>query len=221
MHSALRLGIAANLIAGLSLFGSTINTNVNNSAEIYTAGQVGGTALEVTGLSLIAGSSIQFSATGVVSGAGCTSTTPDGCGGFLSNSAGTGVSRYSGPAQALVGIFLAGSVPSGPDPVTFFAGTGDASFTPGLLQIFFIGDGLTGTGSGTVQNFVVPTGATRLFLGISDNPGFFHDNGGTFAVTATERFDENEKFSEAPEPSTYLMVGTAMVAFAVRRNRKK
>ncbi|HEY3242752.1 MAG TPA: hypothetical protein VGM03_05305 [Phycisphaerae bacterium] len=39
---------------------------------------------------------------------------------------------------------------------------------PGLRQPFFIGDGLTGTGSGAVQQFLVPDGATRLFLGTID-----------------------------------------------------
>jgi hypothetical protein len=198
------------------LFGSTISTTVNNTAEIYTAGQLGGTAVEVTGLSLIAGSSLQFNTTGVISGAGCTSTTPDGCSNFLSNSAGTGVSRYSGPAQALVGIFLTNVAPSGPDPVTFFASTSDTSFSPGLLQIFFIGDGLTGTGGGNLQNFVIPTGATRLFLGIADNPGFYYDNGGRLAVVTTE-MDNRDQVSDTPEPSTYLMVGTALGLLGLRK----
>ena len=60
----------------------------------------------------------------------------------------------------------------------------------GIGQVFFIGDGLTGTGSGAIQTFAVPDAATRLFLGVADafafgsdlpggrDPGFFDDNSG-------------------------------------------
>ncbi len=48
--------------------------------------------------------------------------------------------------------------------------------------MFFIGDGRTGTGAGAAQSFVVPAGATRLFLGVSDGFGWFN-NSGSFAVT--------------------------------------
>ena len=42
----------------------------------------------------------------------------------------------------------------------------------------------TGTGTGTTQTFIVPAGATRLFLGTSDGFGWFN-NSGSFAVTVT------------------------------------
>jgi hypothetical protein len=67
-------------------------------------------------------------------------------------------------------------------------GTEFATLTPALGQVFFIGDGLTGTGSGSVQTFTVPRGATRLFLGIADasgfggRPGCYGDNIGMFQV---------------------------------------
>ena len=48
--------------------------------------------------------------------------------------------------------------------------------------MFFIGDGLTGTGSGAVQQFVVPAGATRLFLASSDDLGASDNNSGQFEV---------------------------------------
>jgi len=53
---------------------------------------------------------------------------------------------------------------------------------PRLHQIFYIGDGLTGTNIGQRQEFVVPDGATRLFLGTSDGFGWFN-NSGSFEVT--------------------------------------
>jgi hypothetical protein len=64
-----------------------------------------------------------------------------------------------------------------------------ANLSPGLRQIFFAGDGLTGTGSGDVQVFHVPEGATRLFLGFidyyePDYPGGYADNTGSIDITA-------------------------------------
>lgn len=71
--------------------------------------------------------------------------------------------------------------------------TDATSYTPLLNQVFFIGDGLTGDGTGTAQTFYVPTGATELYLGIADagnyngSPGSYGDNyngqGGPFVVS--------------------------------------
>ena len=86
----------------------------------------------------------------------------------------------------MVGVFLDGSQPATPPATLNF--THDHSFSglaPELGQVFFIGDGLEGTGSGTPQQFEVPTGATDLYLGFPDAynfegaPGYYGDNGGT------------------------------------------
>ncbi|MBI3857327.1 MAG: hypothetical protein HY293_16695, partial [Planctomycetes bacterium] len=54
-------------------------------------------------------------------------------------------------------------------------------FRPRLGQVFFIGDGLTGTGTGVPQVFYVPKGAVRLFL--VDIDGYeWADNGGSYSV---------------------------------------
>ncbi len=63
--------------------------------------------------------------------------------------------------------------------------------SPGLRQIFFIGDGLTGEETGDVQTFRIPDDATRLLLGYSDCcspstpnlPGYYSDNTGTGTAT--------------------------------------
>jgi hypothetical protein len=54
-----------------------------------------------------------------------------------------------------------------------------------LNQVFFIGDGLTGNGTGTVQQFVIPAGATRLYLGSADGAGANYNNSGSFSVSVT------------------------------------
>jgi len=57
-----------------------------------------------------------------------------------------------------------------------------------LDQAFFVGDGLMGTGTGFQQTFIVPPGATTLWLGFIDgqtyssDPGYYGDNTGTLSV---------------------------------------
>ncbi len=105
-----------------------------------------------------------------------------------------GISTFIGPAGALVGVFLgeanAQDQPA-PAPLDFTAaglGVAFERLTPAIGQVFFVGDGLSGEGTGAAQKFVVPDGATRLFLGIADAvmfaglPGCYGDNVGTFEV---------------------------------------
>jgi hypothetical protein len=68
-----------------------------------------------------------------------------------------------------------------------------AELAPALAQTFFIGDGRTGSGSGDIQRFLVPEGATRLFLGYADGlnlgrdgtvpPCCYGDNAGTITAS--------------------------------------
>ena len=57
--------------------------------------------------------------------------------------------------------------------------------------MFYIGDGLTGSGNGQPQIFVVPPSATRLFLGFVDTasdggtPGGYGDNSGALSARAS------------------------------------
>ena len=111
----------------------------------------------------------------------------------------------------LVGVFVGPTEPTDPAPARLdFSNTGltenFSSLSPALNQVFFIGDGLTGTGSGVMQQFLVPSGATRLYLGFADafdpgsntisgQPGFYGDNDG--AISAT--------FAIVPEPSSLIL----------------
>jgi hypothetical protein len=86
----------------------------------------------------------------------------------------------------LVGVFLDHDQPaSAPATLNFTNDHSFKSLSPELGQVFFIGDGLTGTGTGTTQHFKVPKGATSLYLGFADanagtGPcGYYGDNSGS------------------------------------------
>jgi hypothetical protein len=98
----------------------------------------------------------------------------------------------------LVGVFVNGppagfgdgsSGSSAPDLSYTASDLALNSFAPELNQSFFVGDGLTGDGTGTVQQFHVPDTATELFLGFSDGPNFhgapgsYNDNAGSLTVS--------------------------------------
>ena len=89
----------------------------------------------------------------------------------------------------LVGVFLADSPPTAASARLDFTTDSFARLAPAIGQTFFIGDGLTGAGSGTRQQFEVPAAATRLYLGFADasyfrgTPGSYHDNAGTLTAS--------------------------------------
>ena len=91
------------------------------------------------------------------------------------------------PLNSLMGVFLTDDAPQ------------STGYVPGLdysdetlreqlvhdplnKQIFFIGDGVRNKDS-RLQEFIVPDGATRLFLGLSDENGFWWDNFGNYRTT--------------------------------------
>jgi Flp pilus assembly protein TadG len=78
-----------------------------------------------------------------------------------------GISDIKGPINALVGVFLTDDQPNmTPAPETLdFSSPGSRDFRelrPKLKQVFFIGDGKDSRG--VRQDFIVPQGATRLYL---------------------------------------------------------
>ncbi len=152
----------------------------------------------MTGLPLSAGAVLTFSANGSVSfSGGGPVDSPDGgvfntldTFGLDGTPSSNGIAGMLAPQDALVGLFLDDSVPTSsgaPSRLDFSdAGMGRsfAVLSPGLKQPFFIGDGLTGTGNGAVQQFIVPAGATRLFLGVVDGVEW-HNNTGSLNVQVT------------------------------------
>jgi hypothetical protein len=152
----------------------------------------------VLGIPLTPGSVLTFGVSGGVSNEGIPPTdSPDGgvfftspFSGLPGTDQGNGIARMNAPVNALVGVFLDDGVPSAspaPPGLDFSDGGLGRAFgqlCPGLKQPFFIGDGLTGHGNGAPQQFVVPPGATRLFLGTVD--GFdWNTNTGAFSVQVT------------------------------------
>ena len=175
----------------------------------------------VPGLTLSVGQVLTFGVTGSVSHVPAPSgLSPDGDG-FTSHSAGAqnGIAGLTAPFESLIGVFLDAVQPDlspAPSGLNFSTlGTSFASLSPLLKQPFFIGDGLTGTGTGAVQDFTVPSGATRLFLGTMDAFGWF-DNSGAFDVSVNGVSPP----PSVPEPGTLMLLVSALAAFPLLRRRR-
>ncbi len=147
---------------------------------------------------------------------------PDG-----NTSFGMNLSSYGGisgiktdVSSFLVGVFLGAAEPLDPAPalLDFTAaglGTAFTSLSPLINQMFYIGDGLTGTGSGSQQQFNVPSSATAFYLGFADAsgysgpPGQYQDNDGTLTATF---------IGVVPESSSgALLLGACAALVATRR----
>jgi hypothetical protein len=184
---------------------TTISVTVPGTSDPWLAGMPPGSTasggdtapaespVETLGLTLLPGELLTFSATGgVANGSGIPLRGPDGSG-FTPHREGAenGISDVVAPGNALMGIFLNANQPdlsTAPSSLDFRAtgnvvgGVNYLSLSPVLKQVFFIGDGLTNDAA--TQTVVVPTGATRLFLGTMD--GFrWSDNVGSFEVQVT------------------------------------
>ena len=110
----------------------------------------------------------------------------------------SGIIADPGLGGFLAGVFTSDAEPTGAGParLDYTAATGtitttQLSYQPALDQLYFIGDGLTGTGTGAgqQQQFIVPAGATTLWLGVAD-AGYYQGDpipttGNTGGFTAT------------------------------------
>jgi hypothetical protein len=98
------------------------------------------------------------------------------------------IAMTTAPINSLIGIFLDATVPSQkPNMVASlnFSTPEKRNFrtlAPALGQIFYIGDGKDA--SSTMQAFVVPQGATRLYLAIMDEYEW-NNNVGRYTVTTS------------------------------------
>jgi hypothetical protein len=160
---------------------------VPGTADIFASGhstvdQAGGTAPPSVSFSAGINQVVTVSASGQVTCAVSQTSPYNGPDGPCYTESSTNINPYKGisgivdgqSTYFLVGVFLDNSEPADPAPSPLnFSTTGQGQnaplLQPQLRQVFFIGDGLAGTGSGgTQQQILAPSGATRLFLGFAD-----------------------------------------------------
>lgn len=217
------LAVPGGAVASPILIGAT----VPGRANLWLAAQPAGTTtpygdsvpnespVEVGGL--VAGMRLTIAATGLVdhcSGAGCGLAGPDGdpAEGNTTHLQGSlhRISDLLTPIDSLIGVFLGPAGPVAPAPASLSFGTAAARdfglLLPAVQQSFFIGDGRTSAGAW--QTFVVPTGATRLFLGTMDGYGWFTNVG---------EFDVTVRPADVPEPALTLLALAGIGAAALRR----
>lgn len=100
-----------------------------------------------------------------------------------------GIAGLQAPLTSVIGVFLDDNAPNttaAPPSLDFTSSASRdfSSLSPQLKQPFFIGDGVRADGV-TLQSFVVPAGATRLFIGVMDGQQW-SDNSGSLATTVVK-----------------------------------
>lgn len=227
-----RVLIAALLAFGLVELAEAVIISVPGTSNPWLAGMPAGSTAdigdvapaqspaEVLGITLTPGGLLRFAAAGTTDhcpGNACGAAGPEGdlIEGPTGHRAGAenGIANLFAPIDALIGVFLDASQPNlsaAPGGLDFsaLAARDFATLSPLLKQPFFIGDGLRNDGV-TTQFFVVPAGATRLFLGTMDGFEWNNNEGGL-------RVD----VQRAPEPATLVLLGLALAGLGLARRTR-
>ena len=218
----------ATLAASSAAFAGSATYSVPGTSDPFLSGMPAGTNCcvedsapaesPIAAGAVTGGETLTFS--GVTGGVSYTGGTPtDGPNGNSGNLIDTatyeggatvidGIAGYNNaPVDALVGVFLTSALPTA-DPATTDLDFSSPTTTPGLQQIFFIGDGSLGA-------ITVPTGATRLFLGAVDGFGW-DNNSGAIDVTVNG-------VTGVPEPASWalLLAGVVGLGSALRFTRDR
>jgi hypothetical protein len=185
---------------------SVLAVNVRSTANPYLAGMPNGTTARVgdsapsespvlVELSLDHAVAFSFTASGLVEHAQFDPPEfyPPGGSNLTSHQGGAehGISDITAPMNSLLGLFLGDERPDRTRPPKPFkrrgSGANSLTISPELKQVFFIGSGTTKEGAR--RRYLVPTGATRLYLGVMDGYEWNNNQGSFFVNVSVERSD--------------------------------
>jgi len=196
-------GTAEPLLRGQSASPASAVLRVPATANPYLAGMPNGARAHLgdsaprqspvlVNLSLVDAIAVSFVASG---GANHTPSCPphcdppDGSSILASHGSENGISDVTAPYDSLLGVFLDDTRPNetrAPRGLGFGSIGGDfLTLSPKLKQVFFIGAGTTRRGA--VRRYLVPKGATKLYLGTMDGYDWNNNSGSFLVMAAIER----------------------------------